>query len=314
MTDDERREWLEWRRKGIGGSDVAGILGLSKWSTPFSVWMDKTHGSEQEETPAMKRGRMLEPAVLEWAAEDLGLNWEPGYQMVHPAHDWARMTSDAWTYSDGDSTFDYDGLEAKTVDRFDEDEWGEPGTDQVPLAYRIQCQWYMVVSGAKLWRLAALSMRQDELRIYEITIEPDVAERLLEVVGSWWERHVIGGERPNLDTTAAARAYLRQKYANPLEQHIETGDADIAQKLLWYDTAKYFRDGWQAQMDAAAMEIKTLIGGYKGIETPEHRATWSRFERTEVDLKALRKAHPEIVEQFTTYPQADRLLVTRKKT
>ena len=37
-----RPEWLALRRKTVGGSDAAGIIGLSKWSTPYTVWADKT--------------------------------------------------------------------------------------------------------------------------------------------------------------------------------------------------------------------------------------------------------------------------------
>ena len=37
-----REEWLERRRNTIGGSDAAGIVGLSSWASPFSVWAEKT--------------------------------------------------------------------------------------------------------------------------------------------------------------------------------------------------------------------------------------------------------------------------------
>jgi predicted phage-related endonuclease len=36
-----RADWLEWRRGGIGGSDVAAILGVSPWRTEFDVWASK---------------------------------------------------------------------------------------------------------------------------------------------------------------------------------------------------------------------------------------------------------------------------------
>lgn len=42
IRDMSREEWLVRRRKTIGGSDAAGIVGLSKWASPFSVWADKT--------------------------------------------------------------------------------------------------------------------------------------------------------------------------------------------------------------------------------------------------------------------------------
>ena len=40
--DMSREAWLELRRHSIGGSDAAGIVGLSKWASPYSVWAEKT--------------------------------------------------------------------------------------------------------------------------------------------------------------------------------------------------------------------------------------------------------------------------------
>ena len=36
-----RDEWLAIRRTGIGSSDIAGVLGLSPWASPYTVWADK---------------------------------------------------------------------------------------------------------------------------------------------------------------------------------------------------------------------------------------------------------------------------------
>lgn len=35
-----REEWLEWRRKGIGGSDAATIIGVSPFSTARDLYYD----------------------------------------------------------------------------------------------------------------------------------------------------------------------------------------------------------------------------------------------------------------------------------
>lgn len=36
-------EWLRWRKKGIGGSDVSAILGINKWTSAIELWLDKTN-------------------------------------------------------------------------------------------------------------------------------------------------------------------------------------------------------------------------------------------------------------------------------
>lgn len=56
----EREEWLQWRRQGIGGSDAAAILGVSPWSTPYKVWMEKTSDYRAKENSSMSYGRETE--------------------------------------------------------------------------------------------------------------------------------------------------------------------------------------------------------------------------------------------------------------
>lgn len=61
-------QWLAWRRKGIGSSDAAAIMGFSKWGNPLEVFLERTgriKGRKREpwEWKAMERGRILEPAA-----------------------------------------------------------------------------------------------------------------------------------------------------------------------------------------------------------------------------------------------------------
>lgn len=62
---DDRVQWLEARRKGIGGSDVPCILGLSRWKTPLQVWSQKVglapHGDDS--TYPQRRGLHMEPFI-----------------------------------------------------------------------------------------------------------------------------------------------------------------------------------------------------------------------------------------------------------
>jgi putative phage-type endonuclease len=55
-----REEWLEWRKGGIGGSDATAILGVSPWSTPYKIYMEKVKDFQQKETYAMLFGRETE--------------------------------------------------------------------------------------------------------------------------------------------------------------------------------------------------------------------------------------------------------------
>ena len=59
-----REEWLEVRKNGIGSSEVATIVGLNPWQTPYQLWRIKTgQDAPKNENFAMKAGHYLEDAV-----------------------------------------------------------------------------------------------------------------------------------------------------------------------------------------------------------------------------------------------------------
>lgn len=87
-----RQAWLAERRKTIGGSDAAGIVGLSRHATPYTVWADKTGRlPEQEDNETMRQGRELEEYVAKRWEEATGkrvrrsnaLLYNPSYPFAH---------------------------------------------------------------------------------------------------------------------------------------------------------------------------------------------------------------------------------------
>lgn len=69
-----REEWLRYRKQGIGGSDVAAILGISKWNSAISLWLNKTNQTEDDtqENEAMEWGTIMEPVIRNHFAKVTG--------------------------------------------------------------------------------------------------------------------------------------------------------------------------------------------------------------------------------------------------
>ena len=310
MNIEARRKWLKWRRGGLGGSDVAGVLNLSPWSSPFSVWWSKVRDQEEEDSPVLKRGKLLEEAILQWAGGELG-GLVRGSPVVHPEFEWARGTPDGWTDVD-------EGLEAKTVRFFDpEYGWGPDGSNEVPLHYRIQCLWYMTVTEAKVWRLAAFATIQDEWRIFTIEPDEEVQSRLLEVAGKFWKEHVLDDVAPALDSSPAASAYLRERFPVSKFDVVEATEEDL-ELLEAYSEARDQERRAKKTKDELAVRIKERIGDSKGLqgEPGELKATWSRFDRTKTDWKKLQEENPhldDLVSSYTRTTPSDRLNLTRRK-
>lgn len=72
-------EWREWRRGGIGGSDVAAILGLSPFenATRADLLREKLTGEQRETNFSMRRGTRLEPIARRMYEDRTGINWPP---------------------------------------------------------------------------------------------------------------------------------------------------------------------------------------------------------------------------------------------
>ncbi|GGR70799.1 MULTISPECIES: YqaJ viral recombinase family nuclease [Streptomyces] len=69
-ADADRDVWLQARRSGIGSSDIAAILGISRYGNALSVYHDKTGGLplETDDSEPALWGRLNEETVArEWA-------------------------------------------------------------------------------------------------------------------------------------------------------------------------------------------------------------------------------------------------------
>lgn len=201
-------EWL----KLITASKVAAILGVSKYDSPRSMW-HKMRGDVDPEpaTTVQTRGHYLEPAVLQWFFDqhpELYPTLRPGTH-VHP-NGWAAATPDALGHNaDEQATV---AVEAKTS--ADDAEWGQPGTDEIPLTYTAQCMWTMHVLGLQRIYVPVLSSYlefREYVVEYDHALAVDIEATCLEFLAS-----LKGNVAPAVDSHPETYQTLRR--ANPLIQ------------------------------------------------------------------------------------------------
>ena len=91
-----RAEWLAERRKSIGGNDAAAVIGLSRFASPYTVWLDKTGRlPDKGDTEAMRLGRDLEAYVAKRFEEASGKKVRRcNYIIRNPAYPWEHADID----------------------------------------------------------------------------------------------------------------------------------------------------------------------------------------------------------------------------
>lgn len=221
MNTPNREAFLAQRRAGIGGSDIAALLGLSPWKTPLQLWMDKTGRSEENFAPdAVERmhwGTVLEDVVARHYADVRGVRVQRiNQQLRHPECSIALANIDRAVLEEGkrarwdDATGRVLGarnvLECKTAHALAQNnaEWGEPGTDEVPQQYWMQCTWYLGITGLPFADLAVLFGGQ-RFVTYTIGFDQTLFDDMLTEAASWWQRYVVADMPPPATTEDDAR-------------------------------------------------------------------------------------------------------------
>lgn len=225
-------EWHAARQHGIGGSEIAAVMGLSPYESRFSLWHRKQGMTGPvEENPQMYWGKRLEPAVCaEFALRHPEFEVTTAPTFHAPGRPWHIANPDRLAI-EGPAPVAI--VEAKTAR--DDIGWGEEGTDDIPVHYRCQVIWYMDALGIYRCYLVVL-IAGSEYREY--VIEYDQAEAdLLRNAGAEFMTSLRNGDRPNIDGHSATYAALRA-----LPEGIEHRDVEIDPML---------RQRFHAAQDAA---------------------------------------------------------------
>jgi len=202
-----RDEWLNVRKKGIGGSDAACIIGKNKYKSNVCLWDEKAGLQEPEDVsdkPAVIYGKQAEDAVRQLFTLD-----HPEYDVEY--HEY-RMYADKdrpyiFATLDGELTDKHTGkkgvLEIKTATVQNPLQWDDWGDEIMPESYYIQVLHQLIATGWDFSILRAYiryfkndSMRATvrEYRIDRQDVIGDL-EYLIEKESQFWES-LQSGKRP----------------------------------------------------------------------------------------------------------------------
>jgi putative phage-type endonuclease len=286
-----RDEWLTARRHGIGGSDAAAILGVSRWSSPYSLWLNKTamEPTVQKENEAMRFGTMMEPVIRDAFADNTQMQVLDDTNLyAHPEHEWMLANLDGVISTKSNGEFDA-VLEVKTA----RTAWD----NGVPAYYVSQVQHYMAVTNLQMTYVAAL-FGGEELAWFEVPRDDQYIDDLINAEAEFWES-VKKAIQPDIDGSDATYKAIRSKYESERGKTVELGK-DISDLIVWRKNAKELVDQYEAEVREAESKImEALQDAEVGTIDGKPVVTWKSQSRTSVDSKALKDAYPDLAEQFT---------------
>lgn len=187
-----REDWLAFRRKGIGGSDAAAVLGISPFRTGVDLYYDKLGQSVEDDEQnwvAKEVGTLLEDLVARIFAKKTGLKVCPMPVMFqHADHPWMLADVDRLvTMLDGRTGI----LECKTTNPNAVSKWEYDGKPIVPQYYEAQGRHYMAVMNLdRVYYCCLYGNSEDEVIIRSIDRDPDYEAELIFLEENFWTNHV----------------------------------------------------------------------------------------------------------------------------
>ena len=217
MKGISHEEWLKLRKEGIGGSDAGAICGLNPYSSPMSVYQDKTSQEQTgQDNEAMRQGRDLEDYVARRFTEATGLKVRRSNAM-YKSQEHPFMLADVDRLVVGEDA----GLECKTANAFQADKWKDGA---VPDHYLIQCLHYLAVTGKKSWYLAVVILGR-EFRYVKIEREEGMIRDLIAIEEEFWSHHVVPGIMPDPDGSRICDEVINRYYPEGRQEEILLPDS-----------------------------------------------------------------------------------------
>lgn len=303
---EDEKEWLAVRTKGIGGSDVGAICGVSPFSSARQIYFNKTGQFEEALKPGaaaverMHFGHLLEPIVAdEFARRELTADkgrdgWtlcELGATVCLKGNTWMRANVDRLIRDNNGKVVGI--LECKTTSEYNNEEW-ENG--DILMSYVYQLNWYMYILDIT-WGAFACLVGGNKFYCYEVYRNDELLrDVILPAVENFWFNNVLALKEPELqavDTDFANITYSEVEKNSEVVLEDEESDA-LAGVIV---ECKTKIKELERTMEEAQNRLKDRLKDKEIGYCRNYTVKWSPRSQTRVDNIMLKTEFPEVYER-----------------
>lgn len=254
---EKRRKWLEDRRTGIGGSDAAVLLGLSPWSTPYTLYLDKIGATELqlEQNEPQLWGTKLEGLVADHYAEVTGRTLWAGTEMERSQERPHMLANTDRIIIKSDRVAEAGVYEGKTAAGWKAGEWAD---GKVPLIYQIQLQHYLYVLNMQ-WGSVAVLIGGQRFEYTDLDRDDRFLTAYLPKADEFWRR-VQERDPPTPDGAPVERKAVAKLYQVAHPGEVVPLDGRLWDWISKWERAKKELAEARKTVDAYETLVKMAIG------------------------------------------------------
>ena len=296
----------------LGGSDAAAILGISKWTTPLQVFHEKTRNPlfEKKDKAVFQRGKRWEPIALEMLLDALededGVRPEllaRNARYTDPVYPFLSCEIDAEIMRNGERL----NVEIKTVHPFAAGEWGEQGSEEIPIHNAAQVMHGMGIRKSQRVIVGAL-FGADNMLPFVIERDEETISAMREKCINFWNNNVLRGIPPDPVNMADMMLLLSRHKGTPVDlspeiaervyeiRHIRNEVKMLGEQkeACEWDLFEFVRKAWNIAPEVESLKDDAILR-FNGKEI----ATWKSKTSNRIDSKRLKKEQPSIAELYS---------------
>lgn len=279
---------LEQRRKHIGASDVAAILNVDPFRSPYDVWAEKTGRVESfNENNAMRVGKIMELSAILFAEEQLGKITRNQRRVLKG---WNVLAAN----TDGILKATGEPVEAKTTNitsRASElGQWGDDGTDQVPQRVILQCTAQMAACEANLCYVAAIIGGRG-FALFKVPFDTELFKIVLDKLQYFWDYNVAkdiapDGALPSMDVVKSIK-------------RIPEKTVEISKSIIddWINAKDVLKKAEQEE-EKARSKMLAVMDDAEAATCDGGMVTYFQQGREVFDTKKFKGDYPDIAEKY----------------
>jgi putative phage-type endonuclease len=289
------------RMQYIGGSDIAAVLGQSRWKTPYRLWAEKTGKiivPDLSSNEAVEMGNRLEQLVADIFSEKTEKTVRRAPKMYrHSEYPFLVANIDRLIVG-GDEL-----LECKTCSAYKLEEW----ENKIPREYVLQVIWYLGITGRKRGWIACLIGGQ-KFDYKPIDFDQELFDLMVEKALKFWD--MVQNDVPPMilpedDTT------LAELYPTHTEDLIEI--QEMNDRIAYLQEIKMHIEEMTKEKREIETELKTLIKDKAGVITDRYKITWKAQTSKRIDSEALKADCPDIAQKYMKESVSRVLRINKRK-
>lgn len=299
--------WLDERKKGIGGSDVGAIMGTNEYRSPLQVYKDKVENQTcNTDNIFTRKGKDLEALIREnYVKPELqkqGYNVFPGTVMfINKRFPWIRANIDAMAIPDFGSTKDNIGIEIKWVSDWGSTKWdSEDSMYGIPPSYYDQVQTYMAVLGLKLFIVCAMFDTDWKCKFYKIHRDDNRIEQIIAKTKAFYDYNMQMKIPPRY-SAELDKEIIKKEISEAKEQ--EDPVSLILDDSLNEDISRYKYLSQQAKLlsDEANKVKDVIVNKYMENRRPSnsvYKVSISSYESSRFDSSTFKVDNPDLYAKY----------------